>query len=114
MRKLSYANGNILVADRTCKAVLRYARGLAIANKSDVIMVPIIMEGNVEAFAHLLIGPASELMSIPVENSDEGPINLEILADLEKRTLALQPSRPAWNQEMPDVPNLDDLEFDYL
>src|SRR5690606_20763020 len=59
MRRLYYAGGNMLMADSTCKAVLRYARALADANKADVIMIPVVTEGGSLAYAHMLVGPAS-------------------------------------------------------
>jgi len=100
------------MADSTCKAVLRYARALADANKADVIMIPVVTEGGSLAYAHMLVGPASQLFSTPVENSQNEPLDAEAIADLEARTANLQPSRPAWPSEMTDVPDLKDLEFD--
>ena len=114
MRKLYYSSGQVLLADVTCKAVLRYARALAMANKSDVVMVPIVLEGGGEGFAHMLIGPASELYSEPVENAPEGPVNEEVLAELETKTVELMPHAPAWNQEMTDVADLRELGLDWL
>lgn len=114
MRKLYYSGGQILLADVTCKAVLRYARALAMANKSDVVMVPVVMEGGGEGFAHMLIGPASQLYSSPVENAPLGPVNEEVLAELEEKTAELMPHSPAWDQEMTDVPDLRALGIEWL
>ena len=103
----------MLMADSTCKAVLRYARALADADKADVIMIPVVTEGGSLAYAHMLVGPASQLFSTPVENSQNEPLDAEAIADLEARTANLQPSRPSWPSEMTDVPDLKDLEFDF-
>ena len=112
MRKLHYSSGTMLVADVTCKAVLRYARALADVGKSDVISVPVITEGGSSATAHLLIGPASQLWSTPVENShSEEPVDAETIAHIEQETRRMQPSRPAWNEEMTDLPDLDFLTY---
>ena len=113
MRRLYYASGNMLLADSTCKAVLRYARALADSNKADVVMVPVVTEGGSLAYAHMLIGPASQLFSTPVENSQNEPLDAEAIAELERRTARLQPSRPTWPSEMTDVPDLKDLDFDF-
>ena len=113
MRRLYYSGGQMLVSDRTCKAVLRYSRGLALAGKADVISVPVILEGGAEGYAHLLIGPSSEFFSSPVPGAPAGPDNIEVLDDLERRTLGLQPSRPGWAEEMTDVPDLEALGLDY-
>ena len=102
----------MLMADSTCKAVLRYARALADASKADVVMVPVVTDGGSLGYAHMLIGPASQLFSIPVENSQNEPLDADAVAELEARTLKLQPSRPTWPSEMTDVPAIKDLEFD--
>jgi hypothetical protein len=112
MRKLYYASGHMLVADVTCKAVLRYARALADVGKSDVVTVPVITEGGSSAYAHLLIGPASQLWSTPVENSHgEEPVDEAVLAHIEAETQRMQPSRPSWSDEMTDMPDLDFLNY---
>jgi hypothetical protein len=113
MRRLYFAAGSMLMADSTCKAVLRYARALADANKADVVMLPVVTEGGSLAYAHLLIGPASQMFSTPVENSQEEPIDTDAVAELESRTLKLQPSRPTWPSEMTDVPDLKNLGLEY-
>lgn len=112
MRKLHYASGYLLLADQTCKALLRYARALAQSGESDVVMVPTITEGGSLASAHLLIGPASQLFSTPVENASEEPFDLSVVRELERRTAELHPTRPAWPEEMTDVDNVE-FDFDY-
>lgn len=109
MRRLYYAGSYLLVGDRTCKALLRYSRALAESSTSDVVSVPVITEGGSKAYAHLIIGPASQIFSTPVENSQDEPVDDEVIRDLEEATLRLHPSRPMWPDEMADIP---DLEFD--
>lgn len=112
MRKLHYSSGHILVGDLTCKAVLRYARALADVGKSDVIQVPVLTEGGGRAYAHLLIGPASQLWSVPIDSSEvEEPDDADAIAHIERETRRMQPARPSWNDEMTDVPPLDFLEY---
>jgi hypothetical protein len=106
MRQLFYAGGSVLTSAPICKAVLRYARSLAEADTADVISIPVVgKRGGVE-YAHLLVGPASQMASVPVPSEEIEPIDDEVLAELERRTLLLQPSRPEWAQEMIDVPDL--------
>jgi hypothetical protein len=107
MRRLHYVGGYMLVGDTTCKAVLRYARALAQSGTSDVVSVPVVTEGGSRAYAHLLIGPASQIFSTPVENSTEEPEDAEVIRDLEEATLRLHPGRPSWPEEMFDIPDLD-------
>lgn len=107
MRRLHYSSGYVLTSDVMCKAVLRYARSLAEANTADVVSIPVLIEGGTTAYAHFLIGPASQLFSTPVEPSMGEPTDDDVLVDLERRTRRLQPSRPAWAEEMTDVPDID-------
>jgi hypothetical protein len=107
MRKLHYAGGYMLIGDRTCKAVLRYARALADSQTSDLVSVPVVTEGGSSAYAHLLIGPASQIFATPVENSQDDPVDDDVIRDLETATLRLQPSRPVWSEELLDIPDLD-------
>jgi hypothetical protein len=69
MRHLYYAEGSVLLADVTCKAVLRYARALANSGKSDKVTVPVVHDGGSHGYAHMIIGPSSEIFSTPVPNS---------------------------------------------
>jgi hypothetical protein len=107
MRKIYYAGGAVLTGDQTCKAVLRLARALAMKNQSDIIEFPIVEEGGQVMTAHLLIGPASQISSVPVSGALDEPNDVEVIAELERRTRELQPSRPVWDEEMRDVPDLD-------
>ena len=112
MRRLYYAGGTMLVGDRTCKAVLRYARALAEAHQSDLVTVPVASEGGGVEHAHLLIGPASQIFSLPVENSADAPFDPEVIEHLERETRRLHPAAPDWEDELTDIPTLDFLDFD--
>lgn len=111
MRHLHYSSGYVLVGDRTCKALLRYARALADSGKSDIVMVPVVTEGGSTGYAHMLIGPSSQIFSTPVEHSASEPVDDEVITEMERLTMALQPSRPAWPMEMTDIP--DDADWEY-
>jgi hypothetical protein len=113
MRRLQYASGFVLTGDRTCKALLRYARALAEAGKSDVVTIPVVTDQGSYGFAHMLIGPASEIFSTPVEHAAAEPVDEEVVQYLEQRTMLLQPSRPEWPTEMTDIATLDDMDIDY-
>jgi hypothetical protein len=97
----------VQIDDRVCKAVLRYARALAMSNRSDVVTIPVVTEGGSRGSAHLLIGPASELFSTPIDNSPDEGYDPQVVRDLEQRTAELQPYKPAWEAEMKDIPSID-------
>lgn len=108
MRRLHYSNGTVLVSDLTCKALLRYARALADANKSDIVTIPVISDVGSQGSAHFLIGPSSQIFSTPVEHSQNEPVDRGAIAHLERETKRLQPARPTWASEMQDIPTLDE------
>ena len=107
MRRLYYAGGDILVDDAVCKALLRFARALAENSTSDIVSVPVRGEGGATTNAHLLLGPASQLFTLPVSDATELPADAELIMDLEDRTARLRPSTPAWPDEMTDVSHID-------
>ena len=111
MRKLYYAGGYVIVSDQGCKAVLRYARALALNNIADVVTIPAISDERREGLAHLLIGPASQLYSTPTEDLGVTMDDAEVVAELEKKTTELQPHRPVWTDEMEDIPATDAYDF---
>jgi len=103
MRRLYYAGDSVLLADVTCKALIRYARALGEAGKSDIATVPVITDGGSHGIAHILIGPASQMFSTPVLDSSDEPVDSEVIFELERLTRLLLPSTPAWPVEMTDV-----------
>jgi hypothetical protein len=113
MRRLYYSSGYVDVADKTCKAALRYARALADAGKSDIVTIPVVTAGGSRASAHLLLGPASQLFSTPVTDASQDPVDKEAIREMERLTRELQPSRPTWSDEMLDVGDLDFPVFEY-
>lgn len=111
MRQIHYAGSYVLSSDLICKALLRYSRALAENNLSDVVSLPVISENGSRGNAHFLVGPASQIFSVPVLNSSDEPFDAEVVRDLEERTKLLQPGVPEWPDEMTDVP---DLDFDLI
>ncbi len=103
MRRLYYAGGQVLVSDQICKATLRYSRALAITNTSDVVSIPTISEDLKQGYAHLLIGPSSQLFSTPADDLGVELDDLEVVKDMEKKTRELQPARPVWSEDMPEI-----------
>ncbi len=107
MRRMYYAGSHVLISDRVCKALLRYSRALAENSTSDVVSIPVIAEGGSRGHAHFLVGPASQIFSVPVADSPDEPDDEDVVRDLEQRTRVLHPSVPAWPDEMTDVPDFD-------
>lgn len=84
MKLLHYAGGSVPAADETCDAILRYASALAIARKADRIRFQVRTPDGAVGFADMLVGPASQLFTVPIDGDDvdEDP---EFVADLLQR-----------------------------
>lgn len=111
MRRLHYASGTVMLDDRTCKALLRYARALATSGEADIVEIPVITDTGSLAHAHLLIGPTSQLFATTVENAAEIAIDDAVVAELERLTANLQPSRPQWADELTGLSSVQDFDF---
>jgi hypothetical protein len=113
MRKLYYAGGQIIVSEQVCKAILRYARALAKAGAADVVVLPCFTEENRRGLAHILIGPSSQIMSVPTEDIDTDLDDARMVEILESRTRNLDPERPEWGEDVVDVETLTNFDWDY-
>lgn len=110
---LHYAGGSVMVADQVCKAVLRYARALAKAQEADLVVFPALSTDHTQGMAHILIGPASQILSAPMEDLGmdlDDPAMVEIL---EARTLRLDPNRPDWDKDIVDVEDFSQFDWDF-
>lgn len=114
MRKLHYASGDLLMADQTCNALMRYARALAERGAADVVAVPMVTPVGEHSVAHLLVGPSSQLMSTPVENPLPEPDDAETVAELERLIRGLEPSSAVHSDGDPEASDLAlSLELDF-
>ena len=85
MHRLHYTGESFFVADAVCSALLDYASALADAQRSDVVSVPIVDEAGLSTEAEILIGPASQLYSSPVEHMREEGDTASVVEDLRGR-----------------------------
>ncbi|MET0888213.1 MAG: hypothetical protein ABWX92_17380 [Mycetocola sp.] len=107
MRRLFYSSGSLLTGDEVCKAVLRYARALAVTGDADIIVIPVVTDDGISGLAHMLVGPASQVFSMPAASNGDDPFDSEIIGRLDSMTRALQPSRPEAEAARTDVLDLD-------
>jgi hypothetical protein len=90
MRELHYGNGSIVVSFDLCTAVFDYALALALASTSDLISVPIVVNG-APAMSNLLLGPATQLFCTPSEVADVDLDDESVIVDIRNRVAHLQP-----------------------
>ena len=91
--------------------MLRYARALSKANSADLVVLPCLSSDHRRGLAHILIGPSSQLLSVPM---DEIGIDLEdraMVEILESRTLNIDPDRPEWGNDIVDVDDFTNFDW---
>ena len=93
MMKLEYAGGEVLLSDEASHVLLKYAEALAILSSSDTVALPVVTVEGVPGTAEILIGPASQLLSLPVTMSYEID-DADAIQLMRTKLAALQPSRP--------------------
>lgn len=113
MRKLYYAGGSVIISDQVCKAILRYARALAKAETADLVILPAFTEDNRLGIAHILIGPSSQIMSVPTQEIDIDLGDARMVEILESRTQKLDPDRPEWGNDIVDVTDFTSFDWDF-
>ncbi|MET0780240.1 MAG: hypothetical protein ABWZ16_01805 [Microbacterium sp.] len=108
MMTLHYTGGSVLMANDVCEALLQYARALAATQASDVLLVPVVDENGVLATAEFLIGPASQLLAVPVDGLDEKGRDQAVIDDIDRRARLL--SSPV---AVPRDESRDSASFDH-
>jgi MoxR-like ATPase len=71
MMRLSYGENEVFVSNEAGDALLQYARALALESKSDSVDISVIDSNNEIIIAHLLIGPASQLIVFDAHGATE-------------------------------------------
>lgn len=97
MHEISYAGGTFVTSDEVAEILLEYAAALANADRAASVEVPAAGLPTGEESMQILVGPASQLMSAPIE-SDESVMGAEGFVDeMRKRIDDLQRgwTRPA-------------------
>jgi hypothetical protein len=102
MMTLHYTGGSVLMADDVCDAVIQYARVLAATQSSDVLIVPVVDERGEVVTAELLIGPASQLLAVPVSGAREHGRDQRVIDDIRKKARRID-SPVAPTQEIPEA-----------
>lgn len=95
MRKIVYAGSTFYTGDALAEALMDYARALARHGIADTIFVPgRTMQGDTDRM-ELLIGPASQIVSEPVELVGVEIEDDELVGRLHDLTAQLAPRKPA-------------------
>ena len=111
MERIHYAGGTIVTGTEIARALLQYAAALAKNDTSATIDVPARDENGRLTTANLLIGPASQLVSLSEASQDEEIVDEELVAELRMRTQHLGPRRAIADGELfAEDADADDFE----
>jgi hypothetical protein len=106
MKRIAYAEQWLTTDDRVADLVLEYARALGRHETADTVTIPVLEGGSVR-HAQLLIGPASQI--IVVEVDDERPQRLvadaeAAIVELQSRVEQLRSPNPVATEREGDLP----------
>ena len=96
MRRLHYSDGFVVTSDEITDVVMEFAHALADHQLSEVITIPIIDETGTQAESKILIGPASQLYTTPVEPGGLEVSDPAVVAELRAKARALMPTEAVW------------------
>lgn len=86
MKRILYSSASFLTDDTIAVAIMEYASALAIVNSADVIECTGIDDSGVVRQMQLLVGPASQILSMDTDEPHiEMPVD-EIVSELRRRS----------------------------
>lgn len=95
MRRIVYAGTAFYTGDALAEAVMQYARALARHGIADTVFVPgRTLQGDRDSI-EVLLGPASQIVSEPVELDGAEIQDAGLLRSLAEKTSELAPLKPA-------------------
>lgn len=100
MERIHYAGGTILTGTEISRALLQYAAALARSDSSATVDVPVRDEHGELATANMLIGPASQLISLAETSGGEEIVDEDLVAELRTKTEHLGPMRAIADGEL--------------
>ena len=102
MKSIHYAGDALMTGDVIADAVVRYAAALARENTSRAIDIPVRFEDGSIRVVNFLLGPASQIVAIPVEgdNDLEEVIDEGVVVELRQREAELGIPAPQGDDEV--------------
>lgn len=89
MKNIHYAGEVLMTGDAIADAVVQYAETLAQHETSASIDIPVITEDGNATEASFLLGPASQLIALPVQSSFADPEGTELVEEIRLRRARL-------------------------
>lgn len=95
MKKLVYAGAEVTTGDAIAVAVLEYCKALAEAQTSEVVEIPVLAADGSQISATFVVGPASQMLAVDVEDDVPEIIDPDTIARLERLTRSQRPTANA-------------------
>jgi hypothetical protein len=95
MKTVSYAGLSFSTADDIADALLQLAAALGQNERAETVDIPVIDDNGLATSVQLVIGPASQFISRPVDSPYADPHDDELLDALRRRTRSLDMPRAA-------------------
>ncbi|TFC52901.1 hypothetical protein E3T26_14930 [Cryobacterium sp. TMT1-21] len=95
MRRISYSGASFLTADAIADALFQLVTALGISQTTESLNLPAINVAGKPIMVKLIVGPMSELISVPEDSLWDEPNITEVIAVLRDRVLALQQPKPS-------------------
>ncbi|WP_396641849.1 hypothetical protein [Microbacterium sp.] len=89
MKVISYAGGDYMTGDDIALALLELSEGLANADASQTVGIPILHEDGSRGTATFLVGPASQIVAVDIDSEFDELIDEGAVTDLKRLTVAL-------------------------
>lgn len=113
MQRIHYAGGDLITGTDIADAIVDYAAALAGRRTAASIDIPVRTASGGVGRAHLLIGPASQLVTESVESEFDELMDEDLVARLRSATTALSSTRPLVEGSAVDD-EIDDADTDEL
>jgi hypothetical protein len=89
MQRVSYGGESFITSDDGAAALLDFAASAAMSGVGEVVTLPVVLADGRVVSANLVIGPSTELMTIPIESSQAEPDTRNAAAVLRARACQL-------------------------
>jgi hypothetical protein len=110
MKVISYAGGDYLTGDDIAIALLDLSQGLANANASQTVEIPVLHENGTPGTATFLVGPASQIVAVDAETDFDELIDEDAVAHLKRLKTALHSvARTDTTRDPVDWADADDI-----
>ncbi|GGF29510.1 hypothetical protein [Subtercola lobariae] len=114
MKRISYSGGSFLTTDSVAGALLHFVAALGSSHRAEAIEIPVLHDDGREDTIQLVIGPASELVSVSEATSFAEPDSSAAVENLHKRTESLAVPRPVAADSADSAVVATDYDFDDL